>query len=205
MHAAAQPVASAVTSVQAISAMWSYRYPCTILWSSRKHGIFLTHYARHLHPTNMAICYGMFQAKPRACDSVKADAYAVPQAIVQPYSVCMTDLPTVQPMGNVTFDGHAQCRTMYKLLRSTCLHCFQLKMRQTDVDKYTEKLQLLAKGKLTEAAAVLTGGGKAAETAKSFVEAGDDENANENMLKGKGKHKANGSAAPLDGALMIHP
>lgn len=94
---------------------------------------------------------------------------------------------------------------MYKLLRSTCLHCFQLKMRQTEVDKYTEKLQLLAKGKLTEAAAVMTGGGKAAETAKSFVEAGDEENLNENMLKGKGKHKANGSAAPLDGTLMIHP
>ena len=65
---------------------------------------------------------------------------------------------------------------MYKLLRSTCLHCFQLKMRQTEVDKFTEKLQLLAKGKLIEAAAVITGGGKAAETAKSFVEAGDEEN-----------------------------
>ena len=107
-------------------------------------------------------------------------------------------------MLNVTFDGHAHCRTMYKLLRSTCLHCFQLKMRQTEVDKFTEKLQLLAKGKLIEAAAVITGGGKAAETAKSFVEAGDEENANGNMLKGKGTHKANGRAAPLDGALMLH-
>ena len=137
------------------------------------------------------------------------DAYAVPLTIAHPYSICTTDAKGVQPIGImtllVTFGGHAQCRTMYKLLRSTCLHCFQLKMAQKDVDKYTQKLQLLAKGKLTEAAAVMTGGGKAAETAKSFVEAGDEENANENMLKGKGKHKANGSAAPLDGALLIHP
>ncbi len=98
---------------------------------------------------------------------------------------------------------HRTCRTMYKLLRSTCLHCFQLKMAQKEVDKYTERLQLLAKGQLTEAAAVLTGGGKAAETAKGFVEAGEGENANQNVLKGKGKGTPKGStaSAPLDGML----
>lgn len=80
------------------------------------------------------------------------------------------------------------CRTMYKLLRSTCLHCFQLKMAQKEVDKYTERLTLLAKGKLTEAAAVMTGGGKAADFAKSLIEAGEEgKNANENVIKGKSK------------------
>ena len=90
---------------------------------------------------------------------------------------------------------------MYKLLRSTCLHCFRLKMAQKEVDKYTERLALLAKGKLTEAAAVTTGGGKAAHTAKSFVEAGEEENADGNVLKGKVKGKDKGAApqAPLDG------
>ena len=90
---------------------------------------------------------------------------------------------------------------MYKLLRSTCLHCFCLKMAQKEVDKYTERLALLAQGKLTEAAAVTTGGGKAAESAKSFVEAGEGENTDGNMLKGKtiGKAKGADPSAPLDG------
>lgn len=90
---------------------------------------------------------------------------------------------------------------MYKLLRSTCLHCFHLKMSQKEVDKYTERLALLAQGKLTAAAAVTTGGGKAAETAKSFVEAGDGENGSGNVLKGKSMGQAKGAAPspPLDG------
>lgn len=94
------------------------------------------------------------------------------------------------------------CRTMYKLLRSTCLHCFQLKMAQKEVDKYTERLTLLAKGKLIEAAAVMTGGGKAADFAKSLIEAGEEgENANENVAKGKSKgtQRASTTTAPLDG------
>ena len=94
------------------------------------------------------------------------------------------------------------CRTMYKLLRSTCLHCFQLKMAQKEVDKYTERLTLLAKGKLTEAAAVMTGGGKAADFAQSLIAAGEEgENANENVLKGKSKgtQRPSATTAPLDG------
>ena len=92
---------------------------------------------------------------------------------------------------------------MYKLLRSTCLHCFHLKMAQKEVDKYTERLALLAQGKLTEAAAVTTGGGKAADTAKSFVEAGEGENASGNVLKGKSMGRVKGAAPgpPLDGRL----
>ncbi|KAL3142270.1 hypothetical protein ABBQ38_002612 [Trebouxia sp. C0009 RCD-2024] len=92
--------------------------------------------------------------------------------------------------------------TMYKLLRSTCLHCFCLKMAQKEVDKYTERLSLLAQGKLTEAAAVTTGGGKAAESAKTIVEAGEGENSNGNTLKGKPAGKAKGAAPgpPLDDA-----
>ncbi len=94
------------------------------------------------------------------------------------------------------------CRTMYKLLRSTCLHCFQLKMAQKEVDKYTERLTLLAKGKLTEAAAVMTGGGKAADFAQSLIAAGEEgENANENVAKGKSKgtQRPSATTAPLDG------
>lgn len=96
------------------------------------------------------------------------------------------------------------CRTMYKLLRSTCLHCFCLKMAQKEVDKYTERLSLLAQGKLTEAAAVTTGGGKAAESAKTIVEAGEGENSNGNTLKGKPAGKAKGAAPgpPLDGKVL---
>lgn len=93
-------------------------------------------------------------------------------------------------------------RTMYKLLRSTCLHCFQLKMAQKEVDKYTERLTLLAKGKLTEAAAVMTGGGKAADFAQSLIAAGErGENANEIVLKGKSKgtQRPSATTAPLDG------
>lgn len=77
-------------------------------------------------------------------------------------------------------------------------------MAQKEVDKYTERLGLLAQGKLTEAAAVTTGGGKAAETAKTFVEAGEGENASVNVLKGKtmGKDKGAASGPPLDGKLV---
>lgn len=78
-------------------------------------------------------------------------------------------------------------------------------MAQKEVDKYTERLALLARGKLTEAAAVTTGGGKAAESAKTFVEAGEGENVSEkgDMLKGKTAGKAKGAAprSPLDGKL----
>lgn len=90
---------------------------------------------------------------------------------------------------------------MYKLLRSTCLHCFHLKMAQKEVDKYTERLTLLAQGKLTEAAAVTTGGGKAGETAKAFVQAGEGGNASGNVLKGKTVGPGTGAAhsPPLDG------
>ena len=74
-------------------------------------------------------------------------------------------------------------------------------MAQKEVDKYTERLALLAQGKLTEAAAVTTGGGKAAETARSFVEAGEGENVSANVLKGKSMGKAKGATPtpPLDG------
>ena len=94
---------------------------------------------------------------------------------------------------------------MYKLLRSTCMHCFQLKMAQKEVDKYTERLRLLALGKLTEAAAVATGGGKAAETAKGLTQEDAGENSNQNVLKGKGKVNGKGSppTAPLDGMPII--
>ena len=80
-------------------------------------------------------------------------------------------------------------------------------MAQKEVDKYTERLTLLAKGKLTEAAAVMTGGGKAADFAKSLIEAGEEgENANENVLKGKSKgtQRPNATTAPLDGTPTTH-
>lgn len=53
------------------------------------------------------------------------------------------------------------------------MHCFHLKMADKEVERYADRLQLLAQGKLSEAAAVSTGGAKAAETAKGFAK-GDD-------------------------------
>ena len=78
-------------------------------------------------------------------------------------------------------------------------------MAQKEVDKYAERLALLAKGKLTEAAAVTTGGGKAADTAKIFLEADEGENADGNALKGtsKGKSKKAAPVAPLDGNCFL--
>ena len=78
-------------------------------------------------------------------------------------------------------------------------------MAQKEVDKYTKRLTLLAKGKLTEAAAVTTGGGKAAEAAKSFTEADEGENIDGKALKGKsmGKGKGSGQTPPLDGELSM--
>lgn len=77
------------------------------------------------------------------------------------------------------------------------------------MDKYAERLALLAKGKLTEAAAVTTGGGKAADTAKSLVEADEGENADGNVQKGTSKGngmskvKAAASTPSLDGKLFL--
>lgn len=73
-------------------------------------------------------------------------------------------------------------------------------MAQKEVDKYTAKLQLLAKGQLTEAAAVAVGGGKAADTAKGISEADDAEVADGSELKGSGPKGIKGfSSPPLDG------
>ena len=51
---------------------------------------------------------------------------------------------------------------MYKLLRCTCLHCFALKMDADEVARYRRRLELLAEGRLVEAAEQLSGGGAAA-------------------------------------------
>ena len=93
---------------------------------------------------------------------------------------------------------------MYKLLRSTCLNCHQLKMAQKEVDKYTAKLQLLAKGELTEAAAVAVGGGKAADTAQQITDDGEEEgDFGGGMVKGKGYGSALRRRAPLDGECLL--
>ena len=52
-----------------------------------------------------------------------------------------------------------RCRHMYKLLRCTCLHCFALKMDADEVARYRRRLELLAEGRLVEAAEQVSGGG----------------------------------------------
>ena len=53
-------------------------------------------------------------------------------------------------------------RHMYKLLRCTCLHCFALKMDADEAGRYRRRLELLAQGRLVEAAEQVSGGGAAA-------------------------------------------
>ena len=57
-------------------------------------------------------------------------------------------------------------RHMYKLLRCTCLHCFSLKMDADEAGRYRRRLELLAQGRLVEAAEQVSGGGAAAAKAR---------------------------------------
>ena len=84
------------------------------------------------------------------------------------------------------------------------MHCFHLKMADKEVERYAERLQLLAQGKLSEAAAVSTGGAKAAETAKGFAKGDDDlveDSFDVQTPKQHGKSSSHGliRPAPLDG------
>lgn len=51
------------------------------------------------------------------------------------------------PVYNVTFFDQ-----MLRLLRSTCVYCFHLRMSKTEVDRYACKLRLIQYGLLSEAA-----------------------------------------------------
>lgn len=81
------------------------------------------------------------------------------------------------------------------------MHCFHLKMADKEVERYAERLQLLAQGQLTEAAAVSTGGAKAVEAAKGFAKGDNDEDVDLPSLKGHIKSSSHGliRPAPLDG------
>lgn len=81
------------------------------------------------------------------------------------------------------------------------MHCFHLKMADKEVERYTQRLQLLAQGKLTEAAAVTTGGGKAVEAAKGMSQEESEAEFDAHSLKGHVKSSSHGliRPAPLDG------
>ena len=57
----------------------------------------------------------------------------------------------------IAHDNLLLFRTMYKLLRCTCLHCFHLKMPQKEVERYQRRLHLLLEGRLIEAAEMSSG------------------------------------------------
>eukprot|EP00887_Chlorella_sp_A99_P007930 scaffold12.g7930.t1 len=47
--------------------------------------------------------------------------------------------------------------TLYKLLRCTCLHCFEFRMAGAEVERFRRRLELLSQGRLVDAQAVLVG------------------------------------------------
>ena len=54
---------------------------------------------------------------------------------------------------------HDLCRTLYKLLRCVCLHCFKFRMAAEEVERYGQRLALLGEGRLVEASQVTTATG----------------------------------------------
>ena len=66
-------------------------------------------------------------------------------------------------------------RTLYKLLRCTCLHCFRLKMREEEVERYRARLALLAAGRLVEAMQLTLGASSAVAKAAKDINAADVE------------------------------
>jgi hypothetical protein len=66
-------------------------------------------------------------------------------------------------------------RTLYKLLRCTCLHCFKLRMAEKEVQRYVARLTLLLQGRLTEAQGIVTGGSAAAKKASGGEEEVEEE------------------------------
>ena len=54
---------------------------------------------------------------------------------------------------------HDLCRTLYKLLRCVCLHCFKFRMAAEEVARYEKRLALLGEGRLVEACRVTTATG----------------------------------------------
>jgi DNA-directed RNA polymerase I subunit RPA1 len=62
--------------------------------------------------------------------------------------------------------------TLTKILRATCLHCFHLRVRATDVDRFRRRARLLMRGQLVEALATV--GGSTATTAAARKALGED-------------------------------
>jgi hypothetical protein len=60
-------------------------------------------------------------------------------------------------------------RMLLKLLRSTCMHCFKLKMAAAEAERFERRLDLLSRGRLVEASHVALGSGKAGKTALSIL------------------------------------
>lgn len=81
------------------------------------------------------------------------------------------------------------CRTLYKLLRCACLHCFKLRMADKEVQRYVARLTLLLQGRLTEAQRIQISG---AGSAKKAGDGEKGEDVGEEEAEGEG-----GAGSPL--------
>lgn len=79
-------------------------------------------------------------------------------------------------------------RTLYKLLRCSCLHCFKVRMADAEVQRYITRLTLLLQGRLTEAQGVQTV--TSASIKRAAGEEGDD------TAEGAGGAGAGGAGSP---------
>ena len=68
---------------------------------------------------------------------------------------------------------HLHHSTLYKLLKSTCLHCFRFRMRQAEADALARRLALLREGRAVEAASLAAAAPPASRRQKKEGEDGE--------------------------------
>jgi DNA-directed RNA polymerase I subunit RPA1 len=78
--------------------------------------------------------------------------------------------------------------TLIKVLRASCLHCFRLRMAEAEAERFRARLELLAAGRLAEAAALALGSSAAAKRAGvAMAEGEEDMDEGEELVAGKGR------------------
>ena len=87
-------------------------------------------------------------------------------------------------------------RTLYKLLRSTCLHCYKFRMSESEMERYCMRFECLSQGDIVDALNMALGSSEASKKSGRELLKGREEDSEEDLadledLKGS-QHSAQG-------------
>jgi DNA-directed RNA polymerase I subunit RPA1 len=93
--------------------------------------------------------------------------------------------------------------TLYKILRSTCLHCYKFRMSETEIVRFCERFSLLKEGNLVEALNLVIGSSAASKKSGKDLMAGSDSEDSDKDLEEfiqtsstKESHQKSGTESP---------